>query len=547
MRADLQTLLRLALLLAPCVTMNWFCSAAQAASPDCASCHAKENARFLATPMGKSLIPPETKSPGRITHEHSHSVITIEYPNRHMVHSLSESGLTAEYPVRYQVGGELMGSSYLVQIGDYLFESPASWFKSYGWDISPGYAAAPVIDFDRTMSDACLFCHAGSARFADADGRRLQGPPLGSITCERCHGAGEEHARHPSSKNIINPAKLAGAERDSICEQCHLEAAGRILNPGKTWTDFHPGEPAEQTFATYILNGGDNQDVIAVSQVEEFAQSECARNSGGKLWCGTCHDPHGATGTASDGTNERSNNDRQRELRAICTSCHTKLSPAAHPAHQSECTSCHMPSTPTTNVTHAALTDHRILRRPLDAARDAVGKQSAPPKIAAWREPPREFRDRDLALADILAAVSKNQPTLEEQGSRLLEALPDEQRNGDFDALSALEGLMLQQGNLPAAVQLGRRAVELRPLSAKAAMNFGMVLQRSGDLDEAERQFKRAIELDISLKPAYQRLAILYKSQGRRQEMLDVIDNFLKWNPQDILFRLQKGQLTPAQ
>jgi tetratricopeptide (TPR) repeat protein len=88
--------------------------------------------------------------------------------------------------------------------------------------------------------------------------------------------------------------------------------------------------------------------------------------------------------------------------------------------------------------------------------------------------------------------------------------------------------------------------VELRPQSAKAAMNYGIVLQRSGDLAEAERRFKRAIELDVSLKPAHERLAILYKSQGRRQEILDVIDNFLKWNPQDIMFRLQREQLTAA-
>jgi hypothetical protein len=532
-----QTLFRL-LLLGLVWTVDPFGLTAQAATPACASCHQKQSAHFLATPMGKSLIPPETKSSGKITHERSHSVITIDYANRSMVHNLLEGGLTADYTVRYQVGGGLMGSSFLVQIGDYLFESPASWFKSYGWDVSPGYAAAPVIDFDRAMSDACLFCHAGSARFADADGRRLQGT-LGSITCERCHRAGEDHARHPSAKNIVNPAKLAGAERDSICEQCHLEAAGRILNPGKMWADFHPGDAAERTFATYILSGGDNKDVIAVSQVEELAESECARKSGGKLWCGTCHDPHGVASAAS-GTGSN----RQLEVRAICTSCHTKLSPAAHPPNQSECTSCHMPSTPTTNVTHAALTDHRILRLPLDAVRDSADKRSAPSKITAWREPPSQFRDRDLALAEILAAVSKNQPALEEEGGRLLEALPEEQRNGDFDALSALEGLMLQRGSLVAAVPLGRRTVELRPQSAKAAMNYGIVLQRSGDLQEAERQFKRAIELDVSLKPAHERLAILYKSQGRRQEMLDVIDNFLKWNPQDIMFRLQREQLT---
>ena len=537
MRTTLQTQLRL-LLIGIAATVGCFAATPQAA--DCASCHKKQSAHFLATPMGKSLIPPETKSPGKITHERSHSIITIEYPNQRMVHRISESGLTAEYTVQYQVGGGLMGASFLVQIGDYLFESPASWFKSYGWDVSPGYAAAPVIDFDRAMSDACLFCHAGAARFVDADGRRLQAP-LGSITCERCHGAGEEHARHPSTKNIINPAKLAGAERDSICEQCHLEAAGRILNPGKTWADFHPGDAAERTFATYILSGGDNKDVIAVSQVEELAESECARKSGGKLWCVTCHDPHGATGAAFGVKIAR-----QHEVRRICTSCHTKLSPAAHPADQIECTSCHMPSTPTTTVTHAALTDHRILRGPLEAARDSAERQSAPPRITAWRGPPSEFRDRDLALGEILAAVSKNQPALEEEGGRLLEALPEEQRNGDFDALSALEGLMLQRGNLPAAVQLGRRTVELRPQSAKAAMNYGIVLQRSGDLAEAERRFKRAIELDVSLKPAHERLAILYKSQGRRQEILDVIDNFLKWNPQDIMFRLQREQLTAA-
>jgi tetratricopeptide (TPR) repeat protein len=203
-----------------------------------------------------------------------------------------------------------------------------------------------------------------------------------------------------------------------------------------------------------------------------------------------------------------------------------------------------MPSTPTTNVTHAALTDHRILRRPLNATKDEASQQSAPPKIAAWREPPRQFRDRDLALAEILAAISKNQPSLEQEGGRLLEALPEIQRDGDFDALSALEGLSLQRGDLVSATQLGRRAAELRPGSANAAMNLGIVFERSGDAVEAEREFRRAIELDISLKPAYQHLAILYGRQRRTQPMLDVIDRFLKWNPQDIMFRLQRAQQT---
>jgi Tfp pilus assembly protein PilF len=71
-------------------------------------------------------------------------------------------------------------------------------------------------------------------------------------------------------------------------------------------------------------------------------------------------------------------------------------------------------------------------------------------------------------------------------------------------------------------------------------MNFGMVLQRSGNFAAAEKQFDRAIELDPSLKPAYGQLAMMYANRGQSQEMMEVIDRYLKWNPQDIMFRLQK-------
>jgi len=503
---------------------------AAATTAVCGKCHQAETARYLATPMGKSLIAPEDLPPGKINHEPSHSVITTEERNGTMIHTLTEEGLTAEYPVRYQIGGGLMGSSFLIQIKDYLFESPASWFNSYGWDISPGYALAPLIDFDRPMNATCFFCHASNVRFSDADERRLRTPNLSAIGCERCHGSSEEHLRRPAAKNIVNPAKLSGPARDSICEQCHLEAAGRVLNPGKRWEDFHPGAPAEQTFATYMLVGGDNHEVIAVSQVEQLAQSMCMRASGGKLWCGTCHNPHGQV------------KDRQQELRTICTNCHVKLA-ADHPAAPTECTSCHMPRGPTTNVAHAALTDHRILRRPGNPAL----QQSGPEKVVAWREPPLPVQERNLALADLLAALSEKSSALQEEGFRLLTSVPAEHWNNDPEAVSALEGLYLQKGDFANAIKFGQRSIALSPHSAKAAMNFALVLLRSRDPAAAESQFGRAIDLDPSLKPAYGRLAIMYANQGRSAEMMDVIDRYLKWNPQDIMFRMQKRRHTQNQ
>jgi hypothetical protein len=61
------------------------------------------------------------------------------------------------------------------------------------------------------------------------------------ISCERCHGASEEHLRRPVQGSIINSAKLTGPTRDSICEQCHLAGVTqRILNPSKEFDDFRP-------------------------------------------------------------------------------------------------------------------------------------------------------------------------------------------------------------------------------------------------------------------------------------------------------------------
>ena len=203
----------------------------------------------------------------------------------------------------------------------------------------------------------------------------------------------------------------------------------------------------------------------------------------GKLWCGTCHQPHGDAGG------------RSSQIRAICVSCHTALSSAEHPTGQAECTSCHMRRVATTDIAHAAITDHRIRRRPA-AESDASATQA----LKVWRTPPAEFADRDLALAELFASGSKNIATLREDGLARLEALPPAKRNNDALVLLALAGWDLQRDKIEDALQFARRAADLRPQSANAALNLGILLKRSGDAGQAESQFNRAIELDTSLK-----------------------------------------------
>lgn len=498
-------------------------------APVCINCHRTETLRYLSTAMGKSFVAPQAYPDKVIKHAPSGSVLNVRTENGTMYHRLQENGFIVDYPIRYQVGGGMQGSTFLVQVKDYLFESPLSWYNGFGWDVSPGYETKNVLDFDRGVVKACLYCHATGARFDDPDGRHLISKNVQPITCERCHGASEEHVRRPTSSNIVNPAKLSGPARDSVCEQCHLEGTIRVLNPGKDWTDYHAGEIAENFFSTYILVGNSKPEVPLASEVEQLAQSHCAQATQGKLWCGTCHNPHSAP------------QPRAQEIRAICTSCHQQLSPSAHPMGLQECTSCHMPTTTKVTISHASHVDHRILRYPAEGV-----EQPQKQRLLIWRQPPEPFRQRNFGLAELsLSAVDNHD--LWQDGVNLLLALKPEDLNKDPEAMSELEDYSFRTGDIRNALQFGRRSVELNPKSAAAALTFARVLETSGASSQAEEQFLRAISLDPSLKEAYGRLAMQYMDEQRIQDAHKILDQYLQWNSNEILVHQMKRDVLSQQ
>ena len=495
-------------------------------APACAACHPKQTASYMKTGMGNSLAPPAPVSGAQILHEPSGSILDVVVQNGRMVHSLTERGLTAQYPVAYQIGSGKAGRGYLIQAGDYLIQSPAAWYNPHGWDVAPGFVSAQLLDFDRVIVETCLFCHAGEARFSE-DGRRFLGPAPTAITCERCHGPSAQHLERPSAKNIVNPAKLPIAARDSVCEQCHLEGEERILNPGRTWRDFHAGEDLAQTFAIYVLHQS-GRSVKAVSHAEQLAESRCARESRGRLWCGSCHNPHSQAA------------DRNREMREVCTSCHATLSEAAHPQGQSECVRCHMPRLAPKDIIHAAITDHRIVRRP---GADRNNAEPGEETLVAPREPPVRFRKRDLGLAELELGSRRGLPTMREAGIRLLEALPEEEKNADAAVLSALAAAKLSQGMVAEGVALSRAAAARQPANALYAFYLAIALAKSNDPAGAEQQLSRALELDPSLQQPYIELCSMYARQGRLRDVAATIDRYLKWNPQSISFRFERPKI----
>jgi predicted CXXCH cytochrome family protein len=491
------------------------------AEQPCARCHASETDAFERSAMGRSVSPPSAFTEGRIVHKLSGSVIAIRRRGSQLEHRLERRGVVAEYPVAYSVGAGIVGYSYMVRLGQYLFQSPASYYtQTKTWDLTPGYETEPNLDFTHPITSGCLFCHAGSVNFIAGNTSQFADPPFTPISCDRCHGSPAAHLKNPVPGSIVNPSKLAGSRRDSVCEQCHLEGEVRILNPGRDWWDFQPGQSTESVFVTYLRNAAPGT-LRAVSQSELLAGSRCARESGGRLWCGTCHNPHA------------SEPDRPKAVRQVCLSCHGDLFAAKRHQAAEECVSCHMPRLRPTNVAHSAITDHSIPRVP--RAQQPEG-DAADPAPKAWREPDSTLVRRDLGLAYFdLAASTHDAPDLR-QAYQILSQLPPQERQ-DPVVEADLGSVLLAQGETDFAIRMYTRASAQQPANARYVYCLGTALERAGKMEEAIKELRRSIDLDPSRPDAYLELAQLYNKAGHQAESRNVLREYLRFMPQNIQLR----------
>jgi hypothetical protein len=436
-----------------------------------------------------------------------------------MRHRVERGRVSASYPVSYSVGAGLVGYSYLVWIQDYLFLSPISYFtQTRAWDVAPGYETDKHLDFNRQVTTVCLYCHTGAVRLLAGTTNRFESPPFEAISCERCHGSARRHLVKPEPGSIVNPAKLAPRERDSVCEQCHLKGAVRILNPGRDWWDYQPGQPVEKTFVTYLEREG-SDGLHAISHHEQLAQSRCARESGGRLWCGTCHSPHGETGN------------RVARLRQTCLSCHPSLFTAAKHPPAEECVTCHMPHLHPADVAHSATTDHRIVRR----AQPEMRSLREPALLRAWREPDAAVAPRDLGLAYFEWATRQLDPEKIRRAYQSLSQLPPAAR--DAPVLAALGSILMPQGEHSLAVRLFAQAAQLDPANASYAYGLGMAHESTGNLAAAVDDLRRSIRLDPSQPDAYMALARVFEALGQTAQQQEAIRAYLHFMPQNLTFR----------
>lgn len=473
----------------------------------CKACHAEEVNGFARSKMSRSMRVGGSEPPGKV--ELPGTTITVRSGKDGSWQTIEGSGGRNTYHVDYVIGSGSHASGYIIDIANHLFQSPVAYYPARAaYGVAPGYEKNPDPDFTRPITEGCVFCHSGSFNAVAGtinEYRSKPFPQLG-IGCDRCHGSPAAHLADPKMGNIINPAKLEQAARDSVCEQCHLIGVARILNPGKQFSDFKAGSVLENTFTIYHdqPSGSATSALKVISHSEQLALSKCAIVSAGKLWCGTCHDPHDEPTTPASFYRER------------CLLCHEKTTFAiSHPDKASNCISCHMPKREVQDGGHGVFTDHRIQRQPDSPAADSNLVKS--PEITPWRTPPPQLAGRNLGLALIESGMDRSSAKDILTGYRKLTEV-QQQFPQDSEMYSSIGSALMAGRQYSEAVQAFELAVRFDPSSSKKETSLGQAYLLLGQRDFGEHHLERAMQLDPLNLSAAVLLIQSYDQDGKSEK-----------------------------
>jgi len=351
-------------------------------SKACAPCHARIYNSYSQTSMGQSMSILTPSVLKRIPQ--SASVLSVQL-NRHfsvfvrngeLYQSEWASGENGREVFReterveWILGAGTNAMGGIIRKDDQFFEAPLTFYrKTRVWALSPGYEDVDR-GFNRPIEVECIFCHSGRSNPVSGAIGRFQTPPFEelAIGCENCHGPGAAHVRDmrggfskPGRRNpsIVNPRKLAPWLADNICMSCHQNGDARVLQPGKKIQDFRPGQPLDDTLAILMVppTRESPPDSDHLQHYFSMTLSKCYRSSGAKLSCITCHNPH----------IQPPPEQAPLYFRTRCLTCHTEnrcTEPYAlrqQTKPPDDCVSCHMPKREVTMISHASLTNHRIV------------------------------------------------------------------------------------------------------------------------------------------------------------------------------------------
>lgn len=551
-------------------------------SRTCTRCHEAVAEKYSHHPMARSMVSVnELLSTNDINgHEFKDSFIEPPGPRKYIIrregnrlfhHELLPDATGGDpvydqhVEVRWVMGSGVRGRAFLIEQQGRLFASPLNWYQqSNQWGLAPGYPPESHKRFEREVGDGCLLCHVGQMNFVLNRPNVYSSPAVlePAIGCERCHGPGQRHVDYHDSPAhirdvgvidpIVNPLKLDFAQREDVCNQCHLQGQSQQLRYGRQAFDFRPGMRLEDVWLIFFEDRANSSDepAPAVSQVEQMRSSACYRQSEGQFGCLSCHDAHTTPAPA-----ERAEFYRQR-----CQVCHAEDGTACQLPLQhrnreaNSCIACHMPSLGASNVPHTSQTDHRIRRRPAAAA-PSPKKESVNSELVFFDEADTRIPQWEVDRARGLVLAKKAEKTrarsIAVEAESLLEAThkiaPDDVDVAEWLGVAKLlidnpsdakelweSGLALNPQcetllvrlaffshdtkDLHAAFKYFDRLFEVNPAHAAFHGRLAHILGQLGDFDRAIQEANKAIDLDPTLSQAHEWLARVY--QLRRENEL---------------------------
>ena len=357
-------------------------------------------------------------------------------------------------------------------------------------------------------------------------------------------GRGDEYAKG-SDPTIVNPARLSGQLADDICMSCHQVGDARVLQPGKTYQDFRPGEPLDKTVSIFQVPSTREHppDDDHVEHYYSMSLSKCfraTRNQPGdkQLRCISCHDPH-VEPTAAEAP---------AYFNAKCLTCHTAASckgqqEARHQTTpQDNCIGCHMPQREIRVISHTTATNHRIVSRPDEpfpdetftqattAMPDLIHLNPAGERGAGAPTPPA------LARLQAYADLKTSRPQF---AASWLKALGELESSDPENAIvqAALGHRDLDDHKLPQAIDHLQHALRLDPLQTTAYVDLSEAQDQSEQIEDAIASARKAVELDPFVA-ALQKTLVFRLIHGKHYEEAETaMEKYLQNFPEDDFMR----------
>lgn len=215
-------------------------------------------------------------------------------------------------------GSGTQAHTYLSSEESRFLEARISYYTRWReWGFTPGQGPSHDPDqpagrwYSMLEAASCFGCHStvlvGTSEALDLNRSRL------NVGCEACHGPARTHVEAATALRgetadraaLAAPSPIQGEKVIQVCGNCHRfpeNGAGEAI------------EDAELARLSGIALG----------------RSRCFRESGGRLTCVTCHDPHSPVATGA------------LDYDRACLSCHRAPAQVCSIGKPDRCAGCHM-------------------------------------------------------------------------------------------------------------------------------------------------------------------------------------------------------------